>query len=412
MPDLDNRLARSRSALLDEIEQPPMAAVRRRASRIRRRRATTAGAAALAVLGVIAIGARPWQQDAGPTTVTATDPPAIAPVYRGGGIEIIGLSPTKVHEIDGDIADVEFTDPAHGIAMAGCDRDCPPPASTEDGGLSWHTVPMSPSGGDGPTDVTAFPGGHWLLRGGGSQWSSFSGVGWEASTPPAPTAQENIGPGQLPGIERAGGDLVVRSWDQGTLGPLVEQPDLAVRWVAPAPAGDGSWWVGGLSGTTPAVAVSHDAGRDWTTTVLDPPVGEVADVRIGTLGSEVYALATGQVGELLGVYHSADGGRTFTATYLSAGGGPGPDDKVPGGGVAGDPVPLLDGRLLVVERDGRQSSWWVSTDAGRTFSPVPGLPAAGSIRRTYAGYVVYGLFQSSWAAFSTDGSNWQKLQLF
>jgi hypothetical protein len=407
VPDLESRLARSRSALLDEIEQPPLAAVRRRATRIRRRRAAAAGATALAVLGIIGLAARPWQQDTTPS-VTATSQPTNAPVYRGAGIEIIGLAPNPVFDLDGEIADVEFTDATHGVVSAGCDQRCPPLASTSDGGLSWQAVPGSPTN-DGLPDLVTFPDGRLLLVGNGAYWSADVGAGLRKITPPEPTTRARIGPGELPRLEDLSEGVVVWSPVQGPLGPLAMQPALTVRWVAPAPAGDGAWWVGGVAGDRPAVAVSHDAGATWKRTVLAEPSGAVSTVAIGTLGTEVYAVARGEVGELRGIYRSTDSGATFTPTYL---GDRAAADRTVPGTVSGDPVPLLDGRLLLVEPSGIRGSWWVSDDGGSTFAPVEGLPAVGEIRRTLAGYVAYGLFDSAWTAFSPDGTNWQKLQIY
>jgi hypothetical protein len=405
VPDLDNRLARSRAALLDQIDQPPLADVRRRARGIRRRRAAAAGATVLALLGVIGISARPWQHDTIPS-VTATAPPSSAPVYQGGDIKVTGLLPDPVLSLDGEIGDVEFADRDHGIVAVGCDKACPPLASTADGGLRWQEVAQSPSGA-GPTDVIAFPGGRWLLHGADLYWASADGARWRMVTPPAETTRAAIGPGELPRVDQPGGQVSVLNADLGPLGPLAHQPDLTARWVAPAATADGAWWVGGLRGTAPAVAVSHDAGRSWKTTTLPGPVDPTDAVAISTLGSEVYAVARSEAGEVVGIYHSADSGGSFEATYLSAATG-GAQTPRP---FAGDPVPLLDGRLLLVQPNGTPSSWWVSADAGRTFAPAVGLPAVGLIRRTYAGYVAYRLFDS-WTAFSTDGSNWQKLQVY
>jgi len=399
-PNLESRLARSRSDLLDEIEQPPMAVVRRRATRIRRRRSVAAGATALAVLGVIGLAARPWQSD-GPPQVTATDPPAIAPVYRGGGIEIIGLSPTPVYGLNGQIADVEFTDRDNGFAAAGCTPRCPELARTTDGGLSWREAKVTPTG-SGPVDLIAFPGGHWLLDGDLDR-SSPDGSAWRIVNPPLESTRADIGSDELPRVEQPAGRLAVWSWESGRLGPLKNQPQLSARWVAPAPTADGAWWVGGLVGTSPAVSVSRDSGRTWTTTTLPGTADPADSVTVSTLGTEAYAAARAETGQVLGIYHSTDNGKSFTATFRAGKNTPAP--------YSGDLVPLLDGRLLAVESDGLAGSWWVSDDDGSSFSPIPELPAASSIHRTYAGYVVYGLFGGSWAAFSHDGTHWQKLQV-
>ncbi|GIF53835.1 hypothetical protein DFJ67_2953 [Asanoa ferruginea] len=406
MPDLDNRLARSRTALLDEIEQPPLADVRRRARRIRRRRSAAAGATVLALLGVIGIAARPWQHDGTTPEVTASNPAAITPVYEAGGIKIVGLLPQPVYVLGGDNPDVEFTDRTHGLAATACAQDCPPLARTDDGGLKWGPAAPSPVGG-GSADLIAFPGGRWLLKGGDSYWSSADGTNWKPVTPPAATSRAAIGPGELLRYDPVAAAVTVLSPEEGPLGPLTAQPELTIRSVIPPPAADGAWWIGGVVDGRPAVAVSRDSGRSWSVTPLPATAGDVYTVTTGTLGTEVYAVARGEKGELRAVYHSTDSGRDFTSNDLT---GAAAAHKAPAT-VSGDPVPLLDGRLLVIEQGGAPSSWWVSDDGGASFSPVAGLPAVGFIRQTYAGYVAYQLFDSSWMAFSPDGSTWQKLQV-
>jgi hypothetical protein len=399
--DLDSQLTRSRAALLDEIDQPPLADVRRRARRIRRRRAAAAGAAAFVVLATIGIGVRPWQHGTEPV-VTASGPPADAPIYRGGGITITGLEPGTLFDLDGEAGDVEFTDPSHGLVAAICAKTCPSVARTADGGLTWQRLTLPDEGSNLP-DLVAFPGGRWLMVTETGYRAPADGVTWQPVSPPEPATRAAIGADELPRLDEATNKVAVWSSERGPLGLLKTQPGLTVRWVSPAPNGDGTWWVGGVAGAEPAVAVTRDAGRTWTRTVLPGPVGETSTVTIGALGKEVYAVSQGESGELRGVYFSADSGRTFAPNYT---GEPG---KAPAA-VAGDPVPLLDGRLLLVQPGGTPSAWWVSEDEGRSFTAATGLPAVGAIHRTYAGYVAYRLFDGGWAAFSANGSDWQKLQ--
>jgi hypothetical protein len=102
-----------------------------------------------------------------------------------------------------------------------------------------------------------------------------------------------------------------------------------------------------------------------------------------------------QRGTLKAIYHSVGGARF--AAVPDAGGRPET--------VAGEPVPLVDGRLLIASR----SHWYLSSDDGATFTKAEGnLPWVGRLARTRAGYVAYDLFQSGWAAFSSDGSTWRK----
>jgi hypothetical protein len=109
----------------------------------------------------------------------------------------------------------------------------------------------------------------------------------------------------------------------------------------------------------------------------------------------------GSDGVISAIYRSDDSGEHFARTS--------PERVVPPPALAGEPVPLLDGRLLVAGTDHR---WYLSEDDGRTFTQADGtLPVVGRISRTTAGYVAYDLFGGGWAAFSVDGSTWRKLQV-
>jgi photosystem II stability/assembly factor-like uncharacterized protein len=145
-------------------------------------------------------------------------------------------------------------------------------------------------------------------------------------------------------------------------------------------------------GGQPAVATTRDGGRTWSPQVLP---GEGA-ARVTVMASHAYVVVTG-VGadDLRAIYHSVDGG-PFNAV---------PDRRGRPEEIAGEPIALLDGRLVAVA-DGR---WYVSDDDGETFTMAEGnLPVVGGLARTAAGYVAYDLFHQDWAAFSTDGATWRK----
>ena len=74
--------------------------------------------------------------------------------------------------------------------------------------------------------------------------------------------------------------------------------------------------------------------------------------------------------------------------------------------VGGDLVPLLDGRLLLV--DGDAGNWLTSTDRGVTWQRVPGLHPTKRLARTQTGWVAYGM-STIYTAYSVDGTTWQKL---
>ncbi|HEU5109446.1 MAG TPA: hypothetical protein VFT95_12965, partial [Micromonosporaceae bacterium] len=387
---LDQSLAGSRAALLAGITQPPLERIGERAATIRRRRRAVRGGAAaavvaVAVLAVIRPGGEPKPQVA--------QPPERLPVYVGEGITINGL-PDLAHAVDlpGTVSDVEFADPEHGYAVSTCEGDQPADcrlslAGTADGGRTW-TFRRFPSGVDPRErpELEVFGPDRLLIRVGALVYASADGgQTWRetvAGEQPASMRDGDVlrpGPG---GDGCAGGRVVVWTADRGPRGPLPEQPHLDVCQVVPA-AGGSAWWVGGSAYGKAAVAVTRDRGATWQQRTL-PLAGSA---RVAVLGSHVYAVVVDAGDRLGAVFHSADRGATFTRT--------GAADLPPG--LAGDPVALLDGRLLLVGTDGR---WWVSKDDGRTFVRITGtLPAVGRLACTRAGYVAHDLFHGGWSAF-------------
>jgi hypothetical protein len=406
VPDLDAQLARSRDDLFDEITQPPLATVQRRAGALRRRKlAVRSGAAAVALAG-LTFAVVPGVTGDGPPPVAA---PSVAPtgaVYRDDGITINGLTSIPL-QLDGSLDEVEFVDQTTGYVLTECADGCRRIARTTDGGATF-TPGALPPGVGGKLDLVGFPGGGLVLvtsdgsafttRDGGTNWQRLPGDG--AATVAA------VGAGQ---ILRYDGPRALAVWSAtgGRLGTLARFPGLdAVRWVAPAPSGDGAWWVGGTVGGEPAVAVSRDAGASWDVRRLGAVGATVESVRVSTLGPDVYAVVTGPGGALLGIFHSTDSGAAFARTWTGGGGGP--------AAIAGDVVPLLDGRLLAVSPgvdDPEAGDWWLSADDGRTFTQAKDLPVVGRIDRTVAGYVANDFFRE-YAAFSRDGATWRKLEVW
>jgi hypothetical protein len=412
VPDLDAHLDRSRTELLGEIDQPPIAAVRRRAGALRRRRrAAVAGSAFTVIVAAGVVGLHPWDQGGGGTVHPGASPAVqrSAQVYTGSGITINGLQENLFTDLPGQIADVAFVDPDHGYVVSQCPTGpvCTAVSVTEDGGETFTTAASLPAAARSrDLAVVPFPRGQALLVAGAATFATADeGRTWQQTPLGGGRAPASATPEQILRL-----DAGVHVWDalRGDLGRLVHQPSgLVVRWVAARPAGDGAWWVGGVAaGGEPSVAVTRDGGASWTPVPL-PSAEHVTQVRVATLGSEVWAVATGDDGSLGGVYHSADDGATFAASWH---GGAAPAR------VSGDPVPLLDGRLLLAEHGltaangGVGGSWWLSADDGATFTVAASLPAVGRLAQTGAGYVAYELFAGSWAAYSADGSTWNKLQ--
>jgi hypothetical protein len=325
-------------------------------------------------------------------------------VYSDAGITINGLDALGFHEMPGNITDVDFPDADRGYAIACDDRGCTL-GRTTDGGLTWtsgrlpaemgRSVDLLPFSGD---VLLAATGGHTAWR------SDDDGRTWR-SVPPGTGTVAFATEGQL--LRLGGHGVEVWSARSGYLGDLAEPPPIDVRWVASGPAADGAWWVGGLERGSgrPAIAVSTDGGGSWTPSTLAVPGGGASSVQVSLLGSHAYALVLAGNGAgprpVVAIFHSADGGRHFVPTRA-------PGVRSAPASVAGELVPLLDGRLLIAGGDHR---WYVSADDGATFTGEH-LPVVGRLDATPAGYLAYDLFGSDWAAFSSDGSTWRKLRTY
>jgi hypothetical protein len=151
----------------------------------------------------------------------------------------------------------------------------------------------------------------------------------------------------------------------------------------------------------PAVAVSRDAGRSWSVTEL-PAAGAGAWAQVSTVGTDTFATVVARRGgdpypETLTIraVHRSAAGRAFT-----------PRGEVDGT-VIGEVVPLVDGRLLAAG-----PHWYVTgPDAARFDRAGGSLPTVRRIARSPAGWIAYDLFELGWAALSSDGQTWRKLNI-
>jgi hypothetical protein len=428
MPDsyLDQRLVQARTELLDAIHQPSLDQITDRGRVLRRRRRTVRSGIALAAVAAVTVAVlRPWAGNPEATIQPAATPaatPTGAPVYAdaGAGVTINGLteSVAEVPDVPGAITDVEFADPDHGYLVT----DRRTFASTQDGGLTWQRRSLPPDPGD---ELVLFPGGQlalgngYLSSDGGRTWRPAPDLVTAAPDTAAPdTAAPDTAAPDTAGRDellRLGSPDTVEVWSPryGRRGVLAQPPPLTVTWVAARPTPDGAWWVGGTAhdgSGRPALASSRDGGRTWQPVTLDAPPGQA---QVSLLGRHAYAIVLGADRKIRAILHSVDGGQTFTPTRTGddAGAEPATDDAEPTT-LAGEAVPLLDGRLLVTTA---ANHWYVSDDDGATFTEAAGnLPIVGAVRRTWAGYVAYDLFgpaPAGWAAFSSDGSTWRKLHI-
>jgi hypothetical protein len=414
MPDLDAHLDAAREDLLRHIQAPGMDGIRRRATRIRRRRLGTA-AGAMAVVAVLTVGVSIVDSSTRPPVAPAASTPAPnGPFWRDGSLTLIGLGP-NARQMPGDLHDIQFADADDGYALS---ADCQGAqcrlgfATTRDGGRTWRVAPPP---GPTPVPVTALPtlvtvqGG--VLAVGRSAWLSQGGSWREVGLPARPPDTDAVPPGGRLWLRTSDRDgcvpAAVETWSPaGVLTRLAHQPALQVCRVVPAPGRRGTWWVGGhvstSEGRAPAVGRSADGGRTWTVTRL-PGTGTDAWAQVTTLGADVIATVV-----------SPGGGDPFPeklridAVYRSASGGPFVRRAAVEGTLVGDAMWRLDDGLVVAG-----PRWYVSAAPGEPLRPAgESMPFVRRLARTPGAWVAYDLFGSGFAAVSTDGRSWHKINIY
>lgn len=429
MPDLDERLderlGAARADLLSQIKALELDDIRRRARTIRRRRHSVVAGAALAFvmavsLGVVLLGNMPSNQQPQPGgTPTPTLVPQ-GPVWRGGGLTLYGLSRPWL-ELPGRITAVEFADSGHGYAVvADCQQNTPGClisfAVTTDAGNTW-SAPQPPVR-QLPQAPNVIPVGDEgvVLRAGAEAWfSDNGGRTWRPTEVPAnPPLVDRIAAGARLVLDDTGTGCTARRVDvwqpSGQLGQLRVQPGFDVCWVASEPAADGSWWVGGVDHSggqaVPVAAVTRNEGRSWRPQWFPAVAAHPgAWVRVSTLGGDAFATIVGVT-----VDATDPASLTVYGSYRRPANGEGfqPYGDGPGLGIlAGDLVPLLDGRLVAASTE----HWMVSEQDGKGFKAAVGMPAAARVQRTGPYWAAYDLFLSGWVAISADGETWHKLPL-
>ncbi len=423
MPDLDERLNDARADLLRQIKAPELSDIRHRARSIQRRRRGVAAAAAFAC--VIAVGTGVVLNGGGradrvpPQPASTAEP---APVYRGGGLTLLGVSGGLLNknllDLPGLVQDVEFANAQRGYALS---SDCDPGespchigfATTTDAGMSWtqlgppvEVMPRVP-------DLITVGDDGVLLRDGRSSWFSPDGLNWttgesQGDPPPIGTPAEGSVL-VLSGDDTTGDGCVARPVDAwqpgGLLRRLAKQPKLDVCWIGAAPAADGSWWVGGTTqgGGAPIVAVKRRGDADWGHYFL-PAVPGVhgAWAEVSTVGSEAYVTvvspAVADKYPLSRIVHAIYKLPFGSSEFQPYG------DASSLGIIDGALVPLLDGRLTAASKE----TWLVSKADGTGFDLSRGPSSVVRIKRTGPYWAAYNLFLGGWVALSTDGETWTK----
>lgn len=439
MPDdLDILLHSTRAGLLDEIDGLDLDRVSARAARLRRRRRTAVASAAAASATLVATlwgwfgvgGSQAMPSPNGPSpgpTPTVTAPATATMAVHGASAwngDDLSFPGAGVTDLPGDILDVEFVDGHAGYAaLATCTDPTAGPCQitlhfTVNAGENWvqRTLPGEFATVAGTNDVRVIPLGatSLVLTGAGTWFSPDAGLSWQrrdVADDPAELVAIPDG-GKLVLADEAGGPdcagSQVDAWlPSGALGRLTHQPPIGVCWVANAEATGGVWWVGGRSiRGRPAVASSRDGGRSWTV-VEFPTIATAPEAwpKVASVGSRTFvAIVSGRsdtrslyvATQIMAIHRSGDGGHSF-APFAAYG--------LPQ--LGGDPVPLLDGRLLVAS-----SGLSMGSPSGTVFTDAPpDVTYVRAIRQTDVGWVAYDLDHGGGAAYSTDGKVWHRLTI-
>ena len=410
MPDqLETRLRAERDRL--DIDQPPLSVIAARAGALRRRRRAVQGTLAAALLLSLGGALLTTREDRPPPPAQAT-----TGAWTAEGITINGL-PHLPTDLPGTVRDVEFADPDRGFLLS---ATCENPSSctnwistTLDGGHTWRSS-VAP-GRLGATSADKLPslyvtGSAITLLGpdatGLIRASSEDGETWQVTEAAALTTRSQSDPplagdAHLVALGPQPCGRQVAGLTATGLTAVPQPPPISVCWTAPVRAGDGAWWVGGTADGRPAVAVSRDGGTTWQRTLFSSLPEGSGQARVSMQGRDVFAVLvdpTATPAWLIGVAVSDDGGATFGPVRPTAGQAT----------IGGDLVPLLDGRLLLVDGVGH---WLVSDDRGTTWHRLDGLHQTTRLARTQSGYVAYGM-ATIYTAFSVDGTTWQKLDCY
>jgi hypothetical protein len=280
MPDFSGlRLAAEEAA-----RQPDFDTVRNRAIRLRRRRRLTVaggGAGALALL--LAVAASLTNAFTGPEHEAAPRPSTTATIPKIPPGQPLADSYTFLSGMMGDSGHVYV------VAARTCkfEVDCQVELlASDDAGRTWSSRgPLPPEGQDdvfseleplGPLTLSTVGGGgkqFGTVRGGGKQFASSADAGatWRRATV-TETPIEVVPAGYAIASVSVGGRAgVLYALDpvRAVLAPLATQPPIVSFWASGSQEAAGLWVTGWERGTfKPAVSISRDRGRTWTSHVF------------------------------------------------------------------------------------------------------------------------------------------------
>lgn len=427
MTDLDDRLELLRADLTSRITAPPLASVlRRTAPRRGRLGAALAAAAVIAALTAGALVARASQH---PDTTPAAPNPALTITSTHGAVPApVGTAPRTSPAAPQNltIASADMTDARHGFTLfQSCTQQVLPCrvitiAVTQDGS-HWvnHPVPAAPAN-QGTTiepngvvapAVTALGGNSVFYQAAPSgpksgYFSSDAGLTWATVPPGVNGTTPTIPAGSVlqASCPSGGSDpcltvaLTVRLPGNGHLVKLAHQPDIAVESANAAPLADGSWWVTGTKAGKPALAVSRNQGRTWTSSTVPVVPGQYLYTSSVTgNGGKLWALVIGQLPDvkngLIGIYRSTDNGKHWALTRTAKSG------QQPRSALG---VAIANGNQAIICDESQPQRGWKSTDGARTFTQTD-CPATGFPQWSNAGYLAS---DNTSITLSADGLHW------
>jgi hypothetical protein len=430
MTDLDDQLDLLRADLTSRILAPPLPSVVAGSAVPHRRRLSAALVAAALVIAVLTTGALLARSNRHPNTAPAAPHPAssttqkLAPATPPKPATVSKpAASTQVANWFRSIPSASMADSRHGFALVQtCNADgstCRNAISVTQDGTHWvgRAAPVNTSnqdtvtgGADAPSLTALGPRTVFFQAapaGARSGFVSFDAGDTWRPVPPGVNGRVDRIPtgGVLEAMCPTGGSdqcltiaLTVRLPGTGELAKLAHQPDIAVESANAAPLPDGSWWVTGTSGGKPAVAVSRDDGRTWTSTALPDVAGQYLYTSSVTGdGQHLWALAIGQLPDvkngLLGVYGSTDDGRTWRVVRTAKAG------LQPRSALG---VAIASGNRVTICDESSPQRGWVSANGAATFKQTV-CPAPGFSKWSGSGYLST---DGTTISLSSDGSLW------
>ncbi|MEV4623130.1 hypothetical protein AB0J74_31025 [Asanoa sp. NPDC049573] len=271
-----------------------------------------------------------------------------------------------------DFGDGRVTAPAPGVLLRTIEDVASPPPKIEyetrlstDGGRTWRVLRSSPD------PVAEVPAGGWVQ-----------------------CAEPSVQVCTLLAVDPA----------TALAAPLASQPALTIDAPAQVPVSAGVWVTGRDPDdrSRPAVAVSHDRGRTWSTHVFgreEMPSAYRSAVPHSVDGSTAYTVVSGSKPT---VFRSIDGGRSWQ---------PGPETLPSSAGADGDGFVAADGTHIVLGTTNPPWLWYAGTAGGYRTVDLPGLddrlpPARALVRVTAPG--VYVAFDNAAVYRSSDGLRWTR----